>query len=631
MKSTPRILFLALASLACLALLFAWQAAEPTVEPAAASAQPAATAADAGPAMEGAGIGGRVRAPRAAYQLETGDRVELDVSLAVGGSIAMADAAPQEFGCRIEGPLSLTVLARRAGEFALLGTMAGARVAGRAHASAPAADALRAVLDEGFVVRMGTDGSVRGYRFPAMASAEQRNQVRTLVAALRADVGAPGATAWSALEADATGTAHVHGTSADDGRTIERTKVAYEARGTDVLPAVEGSGRAVLDVHSGWWSEVAWSEAAVLEVAEARLVVRAAATLQATLTACEFATAAPVQAFDWDAPWSPACGALDRDGAAVDPEHLALERELRGVSMQAVLQQLRILLQQDADDEQLHAARRRIVWLVRNDANALRDLQALVNEPGVDAALVAEALGAAGAADTLAAQEFLAGLAREPLAATTRLSALHALFQATEPGAAVAAAEAVFGDAGATAELQGTSLLLLGALADERATDAAHVQSLLSREQAALERGLAVDWLEALGNAGRPEVVDAALRHLGAPDERHRAAAVSAARRTMDARAVAALVERARTDDSALVRMRAIEVLAQRAGHAALASLERAAREDRDANVRLTAVLGLASRPERDAVRTVLQYVAGQDATREVREAAAAALARLEG
>lgn len=631
MKSTQRILFLSLASLACLALLCAWPAAEPSVAAAGTDAVTAAPAADTAPAMDRAAVDGRMRAPRAAYQLEAGDRVELAVALAVGGSLAMGDAAPQEFGCRIEGPLALTVLARRADELALMGAMAGAGIGGTAHATASAGDALRAVLDEGFVVRMGADGSVRGYRFPAAASAEQRNQVRTLVAALRADVGGPAATEWNAIEPDATGTAHVCGTTADGGRTIERTKVAYETRGTDVLPAVAGSGRVVLDVHSGWWSEVAWRETAVLEVAEARLVVRAGATLHATLTACAFATAAPVQAFDWDAPWSPASGALDRDGAAVDPEHLVLERELRGVSMQAVLQQLRTLLQRGADDEQLHAARRRIVWLVRNDPSALRELQALVSEPGVDAALVAEALGAAGSADTRSSQQFLADLARGQFAATTRLSALHALFQATEPGAAVAAAEAVFGDAGATAELQGTSLLLLGALADERAMDAAHVQALLGHEQAALERGLAIDWLEALGNAGRPEVVDAALRHLGAADERQRAAAVSAVRRTADARAVAALVEHASTDDSALVRMRAIEALALRAGPAALASLERAALEDRDANVRLTAVLGLAGRSERTAVRAVLQRVAGQDASHHVREAAAAALAGLEG
>jgi hypothetical protein len=213
-----------------------------------------------------------------------------------------------------------------------------------------------------------------------------------------------------------------------------------------------------------------------------------------------------------------------------------------------------------------------------------------------------------------------------------RVAALHALFQVGAADAATfAALAAIQADADAPAELHGTSLLLHGALADERARGDAPIADLLARERFAVERGLAVDWLEALGNSGREAVRDAGLRYLASTDVRERAAAVSALRRLTDERSLTALAGAATTDDATIVRVRAVDALAMRAGATALATLERVARQDADAMVRSHAVQALAARPEREAAAQTLAQLAASDPSAQVREQAAAAAAALRG
>lgn len=173
--------------------------------------------------------------------------------------------------------------------------------------------------------------------------------------------------------------------------------------------------------------------------------------------------------------------------------------------------------------------------------------------------------------------------------------------------------------------------MLHGALADERARGDAPIADLLARERFAVERGLAVDWLEALGNSGREAVRDAGLRYLASTDVRERAAAVSALRRLTDERSLTALAGAATTDDATIVRVRAVDALAMRAGATALATLERVARQDADAMVRSHAVQALAARPEREAAAQTLAQLAASDPSAQVREQAAAAAAALRG
>jgi len=58
-------------------------------------------------------------------------------------------------------------------------------------------------------------------------------------------------------------------------------------------------------------------------------------------------------------------------------------------------------------DVELYQARRRLIWLLRNDPRALSDLEVLLAAPGLPAQLVGEVLSAAGSADTPAVHAFL--------------------------------------------------------------------------------------------------------------------------------------------------------------------------------------------------------------------------------
>jgi hypothetical protein len=570
----------------------------------------------------------RARAARGAYQLAVGDGFAVDVELATTATMTQGDAKPVGVTSRLAGRLTVVVADARADELALLARM-DAAAAGTANSAPAAVAALRATLAEGFVVRLGRDGALRGYRFPATATAEHRNLVRTLAQALRAEVGA-GAATFTATTADATGVAQVEG-EWNDGRTeLRRRKLAYTPAGL-MTPTVDGRGVLTLDPATGWWDRAEWREAAVVVVAEAKLRIEARAEATAGLVAGSATFGGHVDAFDWGLPWAPASGAGDSDGGA-DPESIALAGELRGVALRTLFDRMAALLAGGGTDEELHEARRRAIWLLRNDPRALLDLQALAADPTAPAALVAEALSAAGAADTAATQRVLAQLAGERGAPTVRVAALHALFQVGAADAATfAALAAIQADADAPAELHGTSLLLHGALADERARGDAPIADLLARERFAVERGLAVDWLEALGNSGREAVRDAGLRYLASTDVRERAAAVSALRRLADERSLTALAGAATTDDATIVRVRAVDALAMRAGATALATLERVARQDADAMVRSHAVQALAARPEREAAAQTLAQLAASDPSAQVREQAAAAAAALRG
>ena len=570
----------------------------------------------------------RVRAARGAYQLAAGDGFALDVALTTAATMAQGDAKPVGVTSRLAGRLSVTVAAARADELALRARM-DAIEAGAANSAPDAVAALRATLAEGFVVRLGRDGALRGYRFPATATAEHRNLVRTLAHALRAEIGS-GAATFTATTADATGTAQVAGEWNDARTELRRRKLAYAPAGA-MTPTVDGRGTLTLDPATGWWDRAEWRETAVVVVAEAKLRIEARAEATAELAAGSATFGGAVDAFDWELPWAPAAGAGDSDGG-VDPESIALAGELRGVALRTLFDRMAALLAGGGTDEELHEARRRAIWLLRNDPRALLDLQALVADPSAPAALVAEALSAAGAADTAATQRFLAQLAGERCAPSVRVAALHALFQVGAADATTfATLAAIQADADAPVELQGTSLLLHGALADERARGELPIADLLARERVAVERGLVVDWLEALGNSGREAVRDAGLRYLASTDVRERAAAASALRRLGDERSLAALAGVATTDEAAIVRVRAVDALATRAGATALAALERVARQDTDAMVRSHAVQALAARPEREAAAQTLAQLAASDPSAEVREQAAQAAAALRG
>jgi len=203
-----------------------------------------------------------------------------------------------------------------------------------------------------------------------------------------------------------------------------------------------------------------------------------------------------------------------------------------------------------------------------------------------------------------------------------RVMAMRSLFQGSgEPGSTVQAIRGNFAEVGAPQALHSTGMLLLGALASRDGGGAA-LQELLDRQAFARERGLTVDWLEALGNTSRPEVVDAALPSFGAADAQERAAAINAVRGVDDPRVRAALAAVAERDAAPAVRTRAVESLAGRGGDELMPLFERILADEQQESVRAAAVIGVGSRGDRAAAERLLARVARQDASARVRQLA---------
>lgn len=593
----------------------------PMAEPKDSTPSAMAPAADSSPVVV------RSAAARSPYQLAPGERFALDVETKTSAVLRQGTNPEVTLQARVEGRMEIEVLAQRASDLALLLAVAEPLVQ-VANADPAAIRSLRGTLAHGVVVRLGHDGTVLGYRFPDIATAEHRNLLRTIVSALRAEVG-DGATEFVASDADATGTATIEGCWNPERTQLRRAKRSYESTG-NVTPQVDGRGFAVLDPAIGWWAETKWTERAIIHLEDAQVHVEAKATIDSNLVAGSWRTGGSHASFDWDAPWVAASGAFDHETPAVDPIEAALASELRGVSLRSILSQAEALLSGSGSDQDLFAARQRLIWLLRNDPSALLELAALLTEGRASTALIAEALSAAGAARTEATQRFLARVAIETDATAVRVAALQALFQvdAAQPETCAALAR-IQSDPNAAPEVVGTSFLLQGALAGLGSSDETLIRALLDMEGTAVQRGLLVDWLEALGNSGHPTALQPGLRYLASVDWRERAAATSALRQLSDERSLAALAETATRDRDAAVRMMAIEALADRPGPVAFAALQCAARDDADVSVRAAGVHALGHRTERAAVQRTLQWIAGNDPSPRIRALALDAAARM--
>lgn len=343
---------------------------------------------------------------------------------------------------------------------------------------------------------------------------------------------------------------------------------------------------------------------------------------------------------------APAPECLPGQAPAADAEHVRFTHELRGVPIATLFARLQDLLAVDAtatSAAELDVARRRFVWLIRHDPRALLELGGLLAQATAPE-LIDGVLRAVGAASTPAAEEFLTALLAGPAPTATRVGAVEALSQSTIPsGAAVQALRTMLADGSAPAELQGSGLRLLGVLARHvDGSDDSALRDLLAWQSFARDRGLVADWLEALANTGRPEVVDTALQHVNATDARERAAAISAIRQVAqahvspsrsgplanEARVRAALADRAIHDESATVRAHAVESLAGRRDPTTLPLLQRTLVHDQDEIVRTSAMLALAFGAQRAALEHLLSRVVREDASPRMRELATDLLAR---
>jgi HEAT repeat protein len=193
---------------------------------------------------------------------------------------------------------------------------------------------------------------------------------------------------------------------------------------------------------------------------------------------------------------------------------------------------------------------------------------------------------------------------------------------------AVATVHGMLGDPRTAPEILGAALRAAAALhhlEGDAAALSALTGALIDSERNARGADRFEDWIEALGECGRPETVPALRRVAAEADERMRDAAVLALGAIAGAAATDALAERASLDGSPLVRLSAVELLAERAD--ARDRLHRIVGSESHETVRISALLALRpflSEETGDAaIRDLVERLAAGDPSTAVRDTAA--------
>lgn len=629
-------------ALAALTLLAPWSAAAPAAIdqakalPTATVAAPTAPATDAARqpvaiAAEGSGFysapaGQRMRF---AYRVESGTRLGRDET-----------TAGQGMTVELEGEMTLLVLARRQDELVVELRLppTAARTRSEQGEQAHGADAaIRRDLGQPALVRMRDDGTTLGYAFAEDVLPENRNCVRAIWSALRAVLRDDGGRPWRSTEADTVGDALLEyrwrepfvQDGAIRGGIVERRKLGYAGRAASGRGAlgVTGEGIAHCNPSLGWTERVWWREQSSQAIEELGCIARS--VLEASCELLEVGWQEPAAGDVWHTAWLPVDGSAERPSDAATRIARQYEQKLSGVTADDLLAQLGELIRSGrCPSQEAWNLKVDLTWMIRLRPETLGHLQALL--PTLDPDLAGLVLSAAGAAEVAAAQDWLTRLLADPVAdAGLRRSAALALFQVRQPTPALLAAVSanVTGDAPASL-VRDTGELLLGALIARAggAAPAGAIEALLGLEARAVRQGGLVNWLEALGNAARPEALDPARRHLADAAPAVRIAAVSALRGIPGEAADAALIA-VLADRDADVRGRSGEALATRDGPLALAAVTRLLLSEPDAEVRRVTTAAVAGRARTEPdVAALLQRLAASDAAEEVRRLAREAL-----
>ncbi|MFO0981157.1 MAG: HEAT repeat domain-containing protein [Planctomycetota bacterium] len=305
-------------------------------------------------------------------------------------------------------------------------------------------------------------------------------------------------------------------------------------------------------------------------------------------------------------------------------ERLEFRALLSGVSLEQLLAQLDHATPADERaDRQL--AQRKLTWHLRFHPEDLERLRALLIGTDLGRTASRTILPAVAAVEGASARRLLLELLDDDrLDDTVASAALAAMIDCTPPADELAAAVERALRSRSSRPVQREALLALGAMAARPGPQqAAASLRLLDLESVAESDLLLGAWLDAVG-AGAPEqAVVAAGRHLGAADERTRAAAVAALREAPADAAVAMLAPLVQSDPARLVRARAAEIVAQHATPEAMRTTAEVLANDADADVRIAVVAALGRRPDRtDDVTVQLRLAATADPADQVRELA---------
>ncbi len=486
-------------------------------------------------------------------------------------------------------------------------------------------EGLAVALADPTTVLMASSGQTLGYRFPAGMVSDHRNWVRTLVSEFRFVVSADGATRWVTSEEDATGSAQVryHAESGSAGEvTVVRDKVGYD----DPHVAPCGSARAVFRGDVPWLCEARVDEGLVARVPEIGIEIRH--HFVGTLRCSDLSLTAVSAGADWDGAWAPVGGRDERSELAAAAIALQWRTRLRSVSVEDLLARLATLTgQSSADGKERGELEQLLARLVEFRPETVRSIEARLRDWQTAPEVAAMLLTVLGMAGTEPAQDLLAAVAEDDCApADLRRCALESMFQLAEPrDALVTAVARSVRRIGAVTDVDGTAMLLLGALV-ERCPGArsSMLGDLLGAEERARASGVLPLWLEALGTAGAPDALATAARHLQDHDEGVRGAAVAALRKLVAPEAIELLVRLATSDRSPSVRARAVDSLVESPARVSSTVFEAILTGDGDSRVRRAALLGLARRDGASPrTRMLLAAVAAQDSCGDLRQLAA--------
>lgn len=550
--------------------------------------------------------------------------------------LAHPEGGRQVSGVVVEGQLEVLVADRRDDAVLARASFPGLALSALAGGAGSDQNGLGKAAQQPFDVQLGADGKVRGYRFADSLDAEQRNFLRGLFAAYVHTVPATATGTWEAEDADGAGAlvARFSATTIDaDTVRVERRKLRYtELAGPELHPhTLTGGSTATFSRELGWLSAVDVDEKSSVQMVDLGLEISLHSVLAIALRAQR--QDVPLAGDLWDGAWSPAAGCHEDLSACVDRREAARwSHLLEGKDLAGLIDELAALLAaQPRDAEAVDKAWQMLIWKVKLDPKAAAGVQAAV-AAGLETTLADMLISALGAAGSEPAQAVLATMRRDgSLPAAVRTSATMSMFQLAHPNERVLGD--VLADIGAADALAGDdalAMLLLGALAP-RAGDlpvqGTTAMAALAAFEAKAERQGRLDlWLDALGNAGGPEVVPHAQRLCAHGDDVVRAAAYNALRK-VDAPAALALLERGLRDASAAVRADVVGALGEHRSAAACAALIRTARDDADAAVRRACLQGLSGFANQDspALRAIEQ-IAVADPDSDNRDAARAIL-----
>jgi len=582
------------------------------------------------------------------YAAPCGSRLVYEVKADTAFSMRLdkPGATGQQTRIGLRGQLIVHVLDRKDGEILTRCQMSDVRLRlpGGTHKNMPT-EARRLVhaAESATLMRLGDDGTIRGYRFAPGLNGDDRNFLRGMFSAFSFPVAANAKRKWEATEPDATGmflAQYVRGdASADDIVTVHRQKIRYTLMSAKLneVPkhSVNGTAIGKLSVELGWLRDARVDERLFMQISMLGICVDV--RVSGTLKFSELTQAAPQVDRDvWDDAWAPASG----HGEQVGDQHKAAQRRrlaemLEGVDLTSMLRELSGLLATGKEDSpELYEAWDKLQKLIALRPEVANEIHELLLAGAVQGLLGNMLLTAVGAAGHDTAQDVLMAVrTNSRFNAATRQVATIAMTQLAKPRKDVLV--------GLVSELRpegqfenhdASALMLLGTLASRNGEVLENGQTALDslvQLEARVARAKKSDiWLDALGNAGTPAIVPHVLRHLDHEDIPVRESAVHALREIDTPRAIEALLRKSRDDASEIVRARAVAVLARRGAAAARNRVRQAALEDSSRSVRRAAIQAIASRGLRDASsRQVIQRVAKADRDPQLREIARRMLA----